>query len=238
MFTRLRTWLGLLRFPQRFRLHEDFDLDGWLCIATEGLCAEARERIEMEMRRHVTETAAELLAEGLSPAEAFDAAVRQLGSAKAAHRGFCRGNLTQFEYGLCLDTRLGQRKKKTSGWWFALAIGYVVLLDIETLCNTPPTWTDFLPSQFCALFLLSLAAESYYRSRGSYQSVLGAKIMKGFLPILGLPLAWQFRLLLVDEYLARVILAFAAILYMYWGFQTGSLWLKLDRIGFPVKLKE
>ncbi|MBX7258142.1 MAG: permease prefix domain 1-containing protein [Candidatus Hydrogenedentes bacterium] len=69
----------------------------WIETATRGLCVEARERIAAEVRRHVCEAVAEFEAPGQSPEEALTAAIRQLGDAKSARRGFKRTNLTKRE---------------------------------------------------------------------------------------------------------------------------------------------
>jgi len=83
---------------------EYINFSEWIETATRGLCDEARNRISAEMRRHVTETAAELVDAGMSDTEAFDAALRQLGNAKAARRGFLRTNLTKSEHSMLVGS--------------------------------------------------------------------------------------------------------------------------------------
>ena len=72
-------------------------LTAWLATATHRLCDDARERIKMEICRHVMEMAAALQTDGYTTEAAYEEAVCQLGNPKAAGRKFRWTNLTARE---------------------------------------------------------------------------------------------------------------------------------------------
>jgi len=248
MFTRLRKWLGLDRFPQRFGFHEGFDLDTWLCIATEGLCTEARERIEMEMRRHVTETAAELEAEGMSPAEAFDAALRQLGNAKAARRGFLRTNLMQSEYDLLIKHTTSPAASNASRWGKFVtgkfAIGYVVLFEFGVvflflqslvLRGLYMEWDSLLFSQAMAGSLLALEIGRRYCVRGARRKAVGARVIFSLSWLMALPHYWMLGQRDSDARWFPLLAIAVAVLVVGDLFRFAPLWWKLGRASVPAK---
>lgn len=69
-------------------------LDDWLNAATQGLCADARERITEEIASHYDEALTEARREGLSEAGATAKAVRLLGNPRCAQRRLRREHLT------------------------------------------------------------------------------------------------------------------------------------------------
>jgi hypothetical protein len=69
-------------------------IDSWLMEATEDLCAEAKERISLEIRAHLNDAVAAHEAEGHSPIEAQKSALEELGDANTAAKRFRKRHLT------------------------------------------------------------------------------------------------------------------------------------------------
>ena len=65
-------------------------LDDWLERATNGLCAEAADRVREEIESHYAESVASLIENGARPGAAELEAIKQLGSPYKARRGFFR----------------------------------------------------------------------------------------------------------------------------------------------------
>ncbi len=71
------------------------EFDRWLDTATEGLCAEAKERIGQEIGVHYGNAIDAHREEGLSEDEAYECALTALGSPSKAARAFRRTHLTE-----------------------------------------------------------------------------------------------------------------------------------------------
>ena len=71
----------------------------WLNIASDGLCADARDRVAREVSAHFVDALQDGLANGLDAASARDHAILGLGSPRAARRAYRRTFLTTREEG-------------------------------------------------------------------------------------------------------------------------------------------
>jgi hypothetical protein len=81
-----------------FNIPKDKDLGQWLAIATSGLVAPARERIQMEIEAHYAEAVANhMTQQGISKAYAELAALAELGDAKLAAKKFRERYLAESE---------------------------------------------------------------------------------------------------------------------------------------------
>ncbi|MFA6240624.1 MAG: permease prefix domain 1-containing protein [Candidatus Hydrogenedentales bacterium] len=242
MITRLRDRLWASRLPHDFGLCEDYDLTEWLSKATEGLCVEARERIETEVRRHIAETAAELEAEGMSAVEAFDAALRQLGSAKVARRGFVRTNLTQAEYELLMK-HTASRPDPAKAHRSELLLGFAILYELWALrfflgpvlrSGENIEWESLLFAQSVVAMFLAVYLDCRFRACGARRKVIGTRLFSCIAWSMALPYYFKHGLAFSEKSEGLLLTGFAVLVGILWGLvRFGALWWKLGRVSIP-----
>lgn len=100
-------------------------LAAWLEAATEGLCDEARERIQDEILGHYLDALEAARAEGRSEIDAHAVVMEALGDPRESARAFRRTDLTRFQARLA-DDYLGGRSR----WRPAVYIPFIGLLAV------------------------------------------------------------------------------------------------------------
>lgn len=80
-----------------YRITDSSMLYAWLRKATWGLCPEAAERVSQEIKEHYIAAVEERMADGMALVPAEAAALKALGSPRAARRSFRDGNVTAGE---------------------------------------------------------------------------------------------------------------------------------------------
>ena len=136
-------------------------LDTWLETATHNLAPRAVTQIGNEITAYVQSAAAQHQLEGMNEGAALELAVRELGSAQAAARGYRRAHLTIGEF-KALD-----RHDLPIAQWMSLAIpAYAMAIWFNLTSRTPQLEMMFFHSGmivFSLLFLVSSLCKLFER---------------------------------------------------------------------------
>ncbi len=219
-------------------------LRAWLHTATHDLCDEARTRIESEVRRHVEETASALLTEGRPHEAAFEEAVRGLGSATIAKRGFRETNLTQRqsrlmrslpEYPVSPGRLTESQALWIAGVYAAFSIFGIVLLAVFYLVTKEGAfglflWTTAIGSVYLLATIVTPFVIKAVLRRGAWRTAIAMAMAFSILsatvfPLLVVGLSHRMMALLwfVPLYPANILSVVRAV-------EFAALWQKLRRI--------
>lgn len=123
------------------------ELSGWLALATEGLPAEIRMRVQMELTAHYDDALDELMARGVERDEARYRVLEQLGDPRLTARSLRHTHLAHRRYGRATVVGFASFLSFVAGALFTVQPILFSALGIGTLVYMLTTFNHLLESQ-------------------------------------------------------------------------------------------
>ncbi|HPO16711.1 MAG TPA: hypothetical protein PLI09_24960 [Candidatus Hydrogenedentes bacterium] len=167
----------------------------WIRRATRGLCDEARERVEKEIRGHYADALQEVLDRGEAQSEAERSALVALGSSRKARRGFLKTNLTKRQSWLLNEviTWKGWKRRIYLYFLYLVILGMIGSEHLGQLHQEPQfVFFGYASLLFLGMILLSWACQVLVERK--YLRTAIAVTWIGFLIAVVLPLVIGYLL--------------------------------------------